>query len=233
MISFAKTRDEMEPLLRRWAIAMRRDYGPGVVREAMRRITRQVLAITPPAANGVTGRAAFRQGEAKIERDLRRVFAPVALKGKRRERHPDLEAIYRQRRRFRRGGLGATVGRGMVHFVDERKYKALRKRKVAALGRLASGWVAAAAGLGVGTQRWVSRHGAGRGQFRSRSESNRVGMVASNLAADLPPNVHRELARRITAATRYVERGLEANIRAVGPQAARAVGFRGSRRSAA
>ena len=225
MITVVQTRNVLESTLRAWSVAMRRE-GLSAIREGMKRVTRQVILITPPASAGLTGRDAFQQGRNRIARDLRSVLTPVRLKGKRKERWPDAAQAYRERRRFRDSGVGVRVGRGQRAYVSTAKFNALLRDKSARIGRMASGWSAAAGALGVAVPAWVRRHGVGRGQFVQSNAPGRVGMRATNLAPGVPDNVRIELERRIPYAMRYVARGLEANILAVGLKAAAGVGIR-------
>lgn len=225
MLTLKQTRNDLEPTLHRWAVALRRPAAQAIG-EGMRRITRQVIAITPPASAGVSGRDARLQGEAKISRDLQSALVPVRLKRKRRERWPDAAAAYRQRRVFSDRRVGVRVGRVALAFVDVNKYRALQRAKFARVGRMASGWLATAEGLRVAVPAWIKRHGAQRGRFQRIEHETRFGLIATNFAPGVPPNVRAEMARRLPYAVRYVDRGLRANIHHAGLRAAGQAGIK-------
>jgi hypothetical protein len=225
MLTLTQTRNDIEPSLARWAVAMRRTGGQAVA-EGMRRITRQVIAITPPASAGTTGREAYQQGRGAISRNLQAALIPVRLKRKRREQHPDVAAAYRARRVFSERRAGVRVGRVAKAYVDIVKYRALLRDKSARIGRMASGWLAAAEGLAVAVPAWIKRHGAVRGRFQRIEHGTRFGLVATNFAPNVPPHIRGEMARRIPYAVRYVERGLRANIHHAGLRAARQSGIK-------
>ena len=206
-----------------------REYATGMklgLREAThatgKGITRRVLDLTPPASAGVTGAAAARAGRQKISRQMHAVMAPVRLKGRRairvvfgrklarpvyvptKERHPDVAGLYSSRTRVASSGFGirAIVG-GAKAYVDVRKFQAVLKGREKAVGRLASGWAAAAGALDVPVQNWIGRHGASRGTVRIDTAGDRMKIVVQNLAPDVPPAVRAELVRRLVSAVEY------------------------------
>ena len=225
MLTLTQTRNTIEPTLQRWAVEMRKDAATAV-REAARRVTRQVIALTPPASAGLTGRDAYNQGRAKIRRDLLSVLAPRTLKGKRKERWPDVAVTYRARRVFRQSGVGVRITRGPVAFVDRRKFLDLQNRKHAAVGRMAAGWLPGARALDVPVLQWIARHGGARGGVSVAWSVGRFGIRVANYAPGAPANVRAEMARRIPYALRYVERGLRANIDHVALKSAARSGIR-------
>jgi hypothetical protein len=158
-----------EPALRQAIgrrVATGRKAAAVVVKEAAKGILREAIKITPPASGGPTGRKgteAKKQGEMKISSDLGRVFEPVALKGKRKEMHPDVAGIYRGLRRS--GGNRWAVKRpAQGHmYVDAKKLERLYADLIKEVGRLLSAFAPAATKLGVSLPAWARRHGAGRG----------------------------------------------------------------------
>lgn len=205
---------------------------PEALMEALRRATRQVIDITPPAHNGKTGADAYRHGRSRIKSDLHKVLAPIRLKGKRviavvfgnqlkkpvvirtTEKHPDVASLYRQHRRVRGVGVGGhakSLGDNK-YYVDTRKFTALLRQKEANVGKLAAGWNPAASGLDIPVQNWIARHGMGSGQIQlSLMPPNMSGTVV-NLAPGLAPNVRAELARRIPYALVYAAAGMRRNV---------------------
>lgn len=238
-LTLTLVRDHVTPTLREFARVMRREL-PEVVKEAARRTTREVIAITPPASAGMVGRDAYNQGRSKINRDLNRVFAPVKLKGRRVinivfgrpvstpiviktvEQYPDLVAVYRQNSTWRTSGTGHSSKRLRHKFyVDQRKFNQLRKAKEARLGRLASGWSAAATSLGVAIPAWIRRHGNAAGGVQSQLTGDKLFIRVTNFGPGVPGNVRTDLARRLPYAMRYALNGMARNIAAVTAKSAR------------
>jgi hypothetical protein len=200
---------------------------PETVREAARRATKMVISITPPAHEGISGADAYRFGRMRIYRDMSSVLAPVRLKGKRRERWPDVAAVYRANRRFRKSGVGVTAkARSPKFYVDTRKFNTLLKEKESHVGRLASGFAAAAIALDLPLQTWISRHGTGRGMVKTELASPRMRITVVNFAPNLPSNVQAELARRIPYALTYVANGMARNIDVMVRKTAREFGIK-------
>lgn len=204
-------RDDITPTMQRWGEIMRKD-AQAVVRETAKRVTKQVIARSPPASAGTTGRAAYQQGRSAIARDMQKALAPVRLKGKRKEQHPDVYAAYRQRRVWRNTGVGARVGRVAKAYVDKNKFNALFKDLSARVGRFAAGWYAAARFLGVATPAWISRHGEGRGRVVSDFSGSHSRVTVVNIAPTVTGQVRYEMARRLPYALRYAENGMKLNI---------------------
>lgn len=136
----------------------------------------------------VKGGEAKKAAEAKIDREAAALFAPVTLKGKRRithvfgkpmkrpmtvptrELHPDVAAIWDERTRRRFATKRKKISRGQkapFYVARPKLLRAIAERKKA-VGKLASGWSAAAAKLNVKLPSWITRHGSGRGQVQVR-----------------------------------------------------------------
>jgi len=132
----------------------------------------------------VKGGQAKKNAEAKIDREAAALFVPVQIKGKRQithvfgkklvrpvtvpttEKHPDVSAIWDERTRRRFATRRKSISRGQKagwYVARPKLLQAIRERKKN-IGKLASGWSAAAAKLNVKLPAWVSRHGTGRGQ---------------------------------------------------------------------
>lgn len=237
--------DHIGPTLERYAEVMGRTLKETVIRAA-KGITRRVVAITPPAHEGVEGAAAYRYGRRKIKSDMERVLAPVKLKGKRiisevfghklatpitirtAEKYPDVVAVYKQHTKFRANGVGARSDRlPHKYFVDERKFNRLLKAKEARVGVLASGWSEGAAELDVPLQNWISRHGRGRGTVNKDLMSARMRITVSNRASSgLPNNVAYELKRRIKFAVEYQRGAMEREVKYYAMKKARDLGIK-------
>lgn len=230
------TRDNLTPTLLEWGRVMGKE-GPAILDEFGKRTHRQVLRITPPAhAGGATARAAFAAGRSKIDRQMNSVMAPRTLKRRRlittvfgrpqnpaiavitQERHPDVAGLYRQFLRYRNKGVGANVSsRGVIYFVDKRKFDAERDRRVARVGLLASGWSPGARGLGILSEvpAWVLRHGMARGSFKRVVKGYHTRITVSCDVATPRSSVRAELARRLPYAIRYATNGMKRNIAAM------------------
>lgn len=174
-----------------------------VVEQEAKGYIRTVVSITPPASANVKGTAAKKQGEESVSRDLRRIFAPVKLKGKRnvpmlfgetdpsgvgnnppyvvdtKERHPDLGVIYDVRNGRRRGGR-LTRGQRQAYYVSDKKFRAFERERRKKVGQLAAGYNAAAQRLGVAMPSWIKRHGIGKGSVLVRVTSGSYMIVIRN-----------------------------------------------------
>lgn len=238
--------DNIGPSLIKYSEVMGRTLAD-TVKRAAKGVTRRVIAITPPAHEGVEGAAAYRWGRNKIRHDMQRVLAPVKLKGKRivsvvfghplkkpitirtAEKYPDVVAVYRQNRKFRTSGIGvhATNLKDRKYYVDAAKFQRLVKTKEASVGKLASGWAEGATALDVPVQNWISRHGRGRGAVKFDLMSSRMRITVANQApSGLPANVVAELQRRIGYAVQYQADAMKRAVEYYAMKKAREVGIR-------
>lgn len=184
---------------------------PKVLEEEMSRLVLQeargfvkdVVSFTPPASRGITGTAAKKQGERKIDSDLGGIFAPVKIKGRRTiphlfgdyapdtgrkppyivptvESHPDPGGIYTARKQRRHGGR-LTRGQKAPYYVAAPKIQQLKTKLKKKVGQLAAGYNAAAQRLNVPLPAWVRRHGNkyGRVQVRTGASSFTVAITNS------------------------------------------------------
>jgi hypothetical protein len=128
-------------------------------RVVMKGIVRDVLTYTPPASQRAQGLDARRSGEASIVRDMKKLFIPVTLKGKRTEQWPNPHELHH--RAFASGQIEAPL---VKYHVDTAKLTSLKNVLRPHVGLLASGWARAAQTLGVSVPAWIARWaGAGRG----------------------------------------------------------------------
>lgn len=209
----------------------------------------EVFKITPPASGGKsTGRTALQMAEKRIDRDLRGVFKPVQIKGVRaithlfgdtspdvgrrppylvrtKELHPDVEAVYRQRK-GRQAGTGRKAlsrGRRAAYYVDEAKLVALAKKLHGFVGWLAAGFNAAARELKARIPAYASRHKA-PGTIRVEVSDSRIRITITNevkYAAGVPG-----LQRRIQAALDKQAGKMERQIPHILKRAAESSGFK-------
>lgn len=169
-----------------------------------------LLQITPPSSKGKFGTAGRRQGERAVDRDLGVIFVPVRIKGVGAP-PPDPAPIHRRHFiAFKRPGRRMRRDRSQPYYVDQRQYNALRRVLLSRIGKLASGWVAAARQLNAAVPAWIARHGSSRGTIRM-SFSMRNSFVEMTCFAP----VHapwEEMQRRVPYALRYATNNLERQI---------------------
>ncbi len=180
-----------------------------------------MVDITPPASAGRTGLAARRQGERRIDADLKDIFFPVVLKGKRLEQYPDVEALYNQQMEGRKGRR-RTRQRQLYH-VDARKLEVLRQKLYARVGFLAGGWNAAAELLDVDLPAWISRHGTEHGSCRVELLDGGIFITITN-AVEYSGDVD-GYPRRVQAALDYEAAALEREAEHLFTKAAADAGF--------
>jgi hypothetical protein len=131
-------------------------------RLVMKGMVRDVINFTPPSSQKATGTSAKGAGETAIARDMGKLFIPVTLKGKGKEKWPDPHKLHHEAMQAAAGGKVATPTQR--YHVDKAKLTSLRNVLKPHVGLLASGWVTAANSLGVSVPAWVARHsGSGRG----------------------------------------------------------------------
>ncbi len=183
-----------------------------------------LLEITPPAGNGVSGVAARQQGEGAIDRDVAAVFIPVRLKGKRKERWPEVEAIHAERFASKHGGKPMTRGRAQAYYVDAQKLRDVRRLLYGRVGALASGLVAACNRLGVLVPSWIARHGSRRGSVRVQlAGPKKVIEIVNDVPGDSPVG---EVERRTQQAVDYATSRMQREIEHLLARDAQRAGFR-------
>lgn len=195
--------------LKRLALESKRDYAE-TFRRSCGSFVRRVMGITPPAkgARGIGGTLTKEdqyRGQNAIARDLRALFIGHKLKGKRRERYPDLRAIHKQAFQFKRPGvpLKPSLPGNQRYDVDGRKLVTLTRELFARVGSMASGWLAGALATGArGVPAWVARFGPAAG---SATPVKTVGSEFSFTVANnsVPGVVLEELNKRVGYALDY------------------------------
>jgi hypothetical protein len=231
----ALTRDNVTPTLERYAVEMRRAL-PEVAVRYMRGVTRRVLAITPPGNAGTQGASqtlgmdAYNAGRARIARQMQAVLIPVRLKHKRKERWPDVAGLYRSQLKSNGGRMRLANYTGQKFYVDVRKFREVLRDRQGRVGRMASGWGAAAVGLKVALPAWVSRHGTTRGRLVQDLGGPKIKMIVTNFAPEATGPIRAEMVRRIPYATAYQRAGMEREIEVAGLSAAGRAGLKVRRR---
>jgi hypothetical protein len=221
-------------ILERFAFAANKTFAATLL-QAGRGAVRYAIEITPPAsASGVTsgldspGQARLR-GQQSIRRDLNHAFAPVRLKGKRKERISGAQLVQIHHRLLSQKRPGAPMkrDRGQPYYVDARKLRTLERKLISHVGRLASGWVAAAQALNVrGVPSWVARHGSMRGSVDVQLEGTALYVSAVNqLSPRAPAWIGPETQRRANYAARYALNDLQRQLPHLLARQARAAGL--------
>lgn len=144
-------------------LANRRRAREVLVTEAARGFIRNVVAITPPASQGVKGLAAKQQGERAVIRDLLKLAHPATTTGRRGAGLATAAQLLAAHEAAHRGVAGVNARNRTLLLVapaDMNKVIVLLQKRV---GWLAAGWNAAAALLGVTMPLWIRRHGSSRG----------------------------------------------------------------------
>lgn len=217
--------------LERYAAVMGKTF-PEVLLRGGRGVVRRAIAVMPPAsASGVaggldSGSQAKVRGFKAIDRDLNRIFVPVKLKGKRKERISGAEMVRIHARHLRYKRPGAPMRRyGGPYYVDARKFKALGDKLRTHVGRLASGFVAAAQALRVAVPAWIARHGPARGTVQIELTGDTLYLEAVNYAPKVPSFIRTETQRRINYAIGYQANAMNRELHAVLLKRARETGF--------
>lgn len=181
-----------------------------------------VIQITPPFGRSKSA-AALRAGKGGIDRDLAAVFQPVKIKGRRsitqvfgrpllqpvsvqtRERHPDVEAIYAQRRAAQSKSSRKRLSRGQsaAWYVSATKLNRLRRKLYARIGWACACWYQAAVKAGLtlrGVPAWVQRHTGAPGAASIRQTATNFSITVTNRA---PYGAALNLAAKAKAALGY------------------------------
>lgn len=140
-------------------------------RLVMKGMVRDVVNFTPPSSQTSHGSSAKAAGEVAIVRDMKKLFIPVTLKGKRPEKWPDPHALHHEAMIEAGGGKVRTPT--VKYHVDKAKLTSLKNVLRPGVGLMASGWVSAAQTLGASIPAWVARHGGSRGSNLEITETNK------------------------------------------------------------
>lgn len=136
-----------------------RKTGEQVLRDQAKLFVRDVAMVTPPNQ----GKFTQRNGVARVKGDIAKIMRPVGLA----KNDP---AVVHKRFRNRVGRVSSDFrGRGKKDrrwAVSKPRLDAYRAKKLAKVGLLASGWVAAAMKFGARLPKWIARHGSALGQVR-------------------------------------------------------------------
>jgi hypothetical protein len=238
--------DHIGPSIERYAEVMGRTLADTVKRTA-KGVTRRVMAVTPPASQGMEGAAAYRAGRTKIARQMSAILAPVKLKGRRKipvvfgrrlkraitvptkERHPNVSAIYREQSHLLTKRLGFRLKnyRGKKYYVDATKFQRVLKARQESVGKLASGWAEGATALDVPVQNWIARHGRGRGAVKLDLMSSKMRVTVTNRpSGGLSELVAGELRRRIGYAVTYQQAAMKREVDYYALKKAREMGIK-------
>ncbi|PTY03338.1 hypothetical protein DB346_05510 [Verrucomicrobia bacterium LW23] len=215
-----------------------------LLKEMAKGFIKQVVLITPPGGGGVTGPAARRRGAAHVATDVNRVFRELRhekwhspeIKKAIRERDlarlreivphiPEFAGMqvelepnpaYHRAARNSRGVVPQGTRQRVLVLDGLKKYIKIEQARV---GKLASGWNAAAEKLGVNLPAWVTRHGAGRGsivlELREPSLTIRITNAVryAQHISDLQRRIQWALDRQASGTEKRVAKILEAAAR--------------------
>jgi len=216
---------KLERALRDWA-ALTHKGANAVMIEAARGVVKRVVAITPPAQGRVAGTkkdpdsAAIRVGEKAVRSDLKKLFIPILLKGKRPDQWPDLAALHDANRNHQ----GRVRDNCQRYHVDQAKLAALIKVLTARVGFLAAGWNASAQKLGVNLPAWIRRHGTGSGSAEIVISNRGISITLRN-KVKYADNVD-GYNRHVQAAVNYQTAATERRVKFMAEKAARQAGVR-------
>lgn len=195
--------------LERYAHVTGRTFAETLQRAA-RGVVRRGMGIMPPAndtrgTGGALTTGDRTRGYRAIHRDLHTLFAPVRLKNKRPERISAAQMVRLHAEALKRKRPGARMRRTTAQplYVDARKLTALETKLRSHVGRLASGFMAAAQAVRVSAPGWVSRHGASRGSVEMSLTGAELYFEAVNYAPNVPAWIRTEAQRRVNYALRY------------------------------
>jgi hypothetical protein len=162
----------------------------------------RVILVSSRILRRASARAGASSTSSAIDRDLNRIFTPVKLKGLRRERISGAQMVSIHLKHLGYKRPGAKMKRyGGPYYVDRRKVTQLVYKLRAHVGRLAAGWMPAAAALGVAAPAWIARHGLSRGTYRADFAGSEMFIESVNHASEHAPTG--ELQRRVGYALQY------------------------------
>jgi hypothetical protein len=185
-----------------------------VLREQARGVIREVIALTPPGRPGDT--KARSRGTAKVKADILKLVRGTASEA--RVERSDIATIHAGARRG--GRVTRELNPRIV--VPMESLRAYIKQKQERVGRLASGWSTAAAGLGYKPPAWVARND-GPGAIEIKVTDSALVIRATNRVAYA--SEISMLNRRIQTALNLQRNKMERRLASYLERAARQSGF--------
>lgn len=195
------------------------------------RVVHRIIRVTPPFHKSASVAAAKQAGMRKIDRDMRRVFAPKDLVGSRKvthlfgrtdvqelpyivptkEEHTDLEQIWK-RHKAKDSYSRYLQYRGKKFYVSAKRYEKLLKKEQKKVGLLGAAFAPAAAALGATLPAFMARHaGRSSGSILQDPHSEGLRIVITN-AVPYVDNVA-GLRRRVEFAVRAQKGAMERQLR--------------------
>jgi hypothetical protein len=197
-------------------------------RQLVRALVRSMPPHRTPWYSDDSGHAK-RRAERRVAGALRRMFIGKDLVGSRRvtrlfgkevrgapwivpapERHPDVEGIYdRESGEVWRSGESThrRIKAGKVRYVDRRKLTALKQREWKKIGRMAAGYVPAAARFGTPVPAWIRRHRVGGwARIDFRPDVLRIEVVNAHPKASRNPGLQRRADLAVRARIEAIEK---------------------------
>ncbi|MFK5920909.1 MAG: hypothetical protein QM496_01915 [Verrucomicrobiota bacterium] len=191
-----------------------------VMKAQAKSIVKTLISVTPPGSEGVSGQAAKKQGEAAVERDIRRVLAPASAKFAR--KGVDLKQVHQKRRNFR----GRVNKRGVVHLVPKGEFTRYLRERKKKVGFLAGGFNTAAAKLGYKPPAWIWRHSS-PGAVKIRVSGRGINVLITN-KVKFAGNV-KGIERRMDFAMKTQSERMHSQVDYFLENAARKAGFKSRR----
>jgi len=181
-----------------------------LVTQAAKGFIRDIVAITPPASQGVTGTAARKAGETIVQTDLLKIVQPVLAVGRgARAALASKEEILAAHERARVPSSGRVNPRNRKDklFAAQNVVLAIIASLKREVGWLAAGWITAATRLSVALPAWVRRHPTSPGDLR---KIDRLGLFRLELesAVKFVGNVS-DYQRRVQKVIDYQARKLD------------------------
>jgi len=128
-----------------------RKTGQAVLMDQARLFVRDVVAVTPPNQDF---QMRMGRGNAKVRGDIGGVMAPT-----RRETNLEPALVHKRFRSMRSGRVNTKLEKKRKIRVNRDELREYVAKKVARVGFLAAGWVAAGRKLGTRLPGWITRHG--------------------------------------------------------------------------
>jgi hypothetical protein len=192
-----------------------RRNGDVVMKEAARGVVRRIIAETPPARPGKTGKAAHNAGKKTVAAQIGKIMVGVPAN---QAQHTNIRELHKAARVEGRIKGPKKENR---YKVPIRALRAFIKAAQARVGQLAAGWKKAAQKLRVNVPAWIAKHNAdGDGEVKTTPQGIKIILRNSvGYASGL-----RNMKRRIARALRGQEKAMANRLRNMVEQAAQSSG---------
>lgn len=195
------------------------------------RVVHRIIRVTPPFHKSAGVSQAKKAGMNKIDRDMRRVFAPRDLVGSRKvthlfgrtdvqelpyivptkEEHTDLETIW-DRHKSKNQHQRYLQYRGKKFYVARKRYEKLLKKEQKKVGLLGAAYAPAATALGANLPAFMKRHaGRSTGSLTQDKGDEHLRIVITNAVPYV--NAVSGLRRRVEFAVRAQKGAMERQLK--------------------